>query len=103
MKNKKYKDGELEKEFEKFKFYHKVIMVQGYIKSCTEDMFEHYLLQKYCDLEGTVEEKADQLFDIFEENHKRKDDRDLDEIYNYCWSKLVDKLPESANFKESIK
>ena len=103
MTKKSYKNGELEKEFEKFKFYHKVIVVQGYIKAKPEELENNVLLQKYNDLEGTLQEKMDDLFDIFEASHKKHDDKDLDEIYNYCWVQIVDKLPESANYKGSIK
>ena len=98
-------DKKIVEEFEKVKFFHKIIMIQGYIKSGLEDMLEHYIVKKYeDDIQGTtLDEKADSFYEIFEANHNRGDDRDLDELYNYCWSKMVGRLPENANFRGALK
>ena len=100
-RKKKYKDGELEKEFEKFKFYHKYIAVKATLLS-QKDIFDSYLIKDRYTLKGSVKKKTETLCNLLMDMHDRGDDKDLDELYNYCWNVMVEKFDEHINFTENF-
>ena len=99
-RKKNYKEGELEQEFERFKFYHKYIVVSSTLQLSDSSLLEELVGYNEGDKEAFVEE----LMDNLEEKHyEENDDSTLDKLYSYCWGKFVDSNKDNANYKRNIK
>ena len=100
-RRKKYRDGEMEHEFNLFCFYHKIVTIQIVLKAYgSEGVFDHYLFKKYNDIEGTDEEKAEAIAEILREQHDDGDDIETNALYDYCWDRLVPVMNDSLNYTE---
>ena len=100
-RKKNYKDGELEKEFEYYKFFHKIITVQALLLNLNKEKVEELVgtsVQE--DVEAFVDELVENLTaKHFEEN----DDAELDMLYGYCWKQIIGKISDNANFTSEVK
>lgn len=99
-RKKQYKEGELEKEFERFKFYHKYLVVSSTLTLSDSELLKELAGYEEGDKEAFVEE----LMNNLEEKHyEENDDSELNQLYSYCWSKFVAAHKDNANFKSEIK
>ena len=98
-RKKNYKDGELEQEFERFKFYHKYLVVSSTLTLSDSDLLKELAGYNEGDKEAFIEE----LMDSLEEKHyEENDDSALDKLYSYCWGKFVAVHKDNANFKNEM-
>ena len=98
-RKKNYKDGELEQEFERYKFYHKLIVVCSTLQVLEEG--------KVKDLMGDIQEDREAFIDeltesLYAKHFDEEDDSELNKLYAYCWDKLVVRIPDNANFKREM-
>ena len=98
-----YKDGELEEEFNRFKFYHKYITIQSILKRHADTIYAFEPFSKYADVEGNPNEKAEKICDILTDQHDEGDDSELDKLYWKCWELLSPKIEDSTNFTTGFK
>lgn len=100
-RKKNYKDGELEKEFEYHKFFHKIITVQALLLNLEKEKVEELINET---IEEDLEDFVDQLVENLTEKHfGENDDAELDMLYNYCWGKILNKTNEDANFRTTVR
>lgn len=97
-----YADGEMEQEFTELAFCHKIMVSWEALKEfADEGIFEHYLIKDKYDLTGDVEVDSEHICKtLYDKYRNEKDDRELTELYNYCWDKLCPLLEEDENFME---
>ena len=110
-RKKKYKDGELENEFNLLSFYHKITTIGVVLKRAT--MYGDYriynktlLKKKYKQAlaEGltSYEEIADRVVKLFVDEHDNDIDENLNKIYNWCWEEIVQLYDEHMNYTEGL-
>ena len=99
---KDYVDGEMEQEFAELAFCHKIMVSWEALKEfADEGIFDHHLIKGKYNLTGDVETDSEAICEtLFNKYRIEKDDRELTELYNYCWDKLCPILEENANFME---
>lgn len=103
-RTKNYKDGELEKEFGLFCYYHKLVTIAFALKLEDSQIYKHRLLEdKYEEASKEYEDKidiADAIVDMFIEQHDNGDDTELNEVYKYCWEFIVPRIEDNLNYTE---
>lgn len=103
-RRKKYKNGEMEHEFSLFCLYHKIMTIQiVLIKFKDEGIFDHYMLKKYNDIEGSCEDKAQAISELLEEQYNNGEEHELNALYDFCWDKLCPMIEDTLNYTEGLK
>lgn len=95
----------LEQEFEKYKFYHKYGIIEAALMVfADEGIYDSYLLRdKYDDITVTGDDKACEIVHRLADKHfDHADDKELDELYNYCYEMYAPLLNETDNFSEEV-
>lgn len=102
-RKKKYKDGELEKEFNKAMFQHMYITIRSSLLAFpNENIINSDLVTTLLGkLKGSKEAKMEKLCASLRELHDTGHDSDIIPLYEYCWGLLSPKLTDnvSDNFR----
>ena len=98
-RKKKYKDGELEKEFNKIKFQHMYITIKSTLLAFPD---EHILDSELVTTllgktVGTNEARIARLCASLVELHDTGHDSDIVPLYEYCWFLLSPRLTDNVS------
>ena len=102
-RKKVYKDGEMEEEFNRFKFYHKYVTIQSMLIKHYPTIYLFDPFKKYANVEGDCDEKAVKICDILVQQHDNGDDTEVDKLYWKCWEMISPTLRDNENFTEGFK
>lgn len=97
-RKKKYKDGEMEAEFNKFMYQHMYVTIRSTLinnKDIIDSDLVHYTLGVF---EGTDEEKLEALCCELVNLHESGRDREALPLYEYCWKILSPKLADNYQY-----
>ena len=97
-----YEKGEMEQEFAELAFCHKIAVSWEALKEfADEGIFDCYLIKNKYDLTGDPIVDSEHICKVLYDKYRaNKEDKELTELYNYCWDKLCPILEENANFME---
>lgn len=102
-RKKLYKDGEMEEEFNRFKFYHKYVTIQSTLIQHSDTIYFFDPFKKYAYIEGTADERAEKICEILTQQHDAGYDEELDKLYWKCWELISPSIKDDTNFTEGFK
>lgn len=98
-RKKNYKDGELEKEFNKMMFQHMYITIRSSLLAFPEEniLKSELVTTLLGNLKGNKETKIAKLCASLVELHDTGHDEDIKPLYEYCWSLLSPRLSDNVS------
>ena len=98
-RKKKYKDGELEKEFNKMMFQHMYITIRSTLLAFPEEnILDSELVTTFLgETVGTMEARIAKLCASIVELHDTGHDSDIIPLYEYCWNLLSPRLTDNVS------
>ena len=98
-RKKKYKDGELEKEFSKMMFQHMYITIRSSLLAFPEEniLQSELVTTLLGKLKGTKEAKIAKLCASLVELHDTGHDEDIKPLYEHCWGLLSPRLSDNVS------
>ena len=101
-RRKKYKDGELEREFNKYMFQHIYVKIRTALGAFTdkEIVDSEIVTTLFGKLKGSYVQKMEKICNSVIELHDTGHDQDLMPLYEYCWSLVAPKLTDNFQYNE---
>ena len=98
-RKKKYKDGELEQEFNKMMFQHMYITIRSTLLAFPdENILDSELVTTLLgETVGTTEVRIAKLCASITELHDTGHDSDIIPLYEYCWNLLSPRLTDNVS------
>ena len=102
-RKKQYKDGELEKEFNKALFNHMYITIRSSLIAFSEaDIVNSELVTTlFGKLKGSYVKKMEQICNAIIDLHDNGHDSDIIPLYEYCWNLLSPNLTDNYIYSRS--